>query len=111
MAQEIALLLNLSFALALLALAASASGWVSRAPRLHRAAAWTLAGSWLALTGGLGLLWQRAGRPPLSNQYESLLAMLWFVAPFSLYFYRRAPRPEIPAAGALLAALGFGAAA
>lgn len=111
MAQEVAFLFNFSFALALFALGASASGWVARLPRLHRAAAWILAGSWLALTAGLGLLWQRIGRPPLSNQYESLLAMLWCAAPLALYFYRRTGRQEIPAAGALLAAAGFGAAA
>jgi ABC-type transport system involved in cytochrome c biogenesis permease subunit len=111
MAQEIVFLLNLSFALALFALGASATGWVARLPRLHHTAAWILGACWLALGAGLALLWARIGRPPLSNQYESLLALLWFVAPLTLYFYRVTRRPELPAGGALLCALGFGAAA
>ncbi|OGR63231.1 MAG: hypothetical protein A2X31_11030 [Elusimicrobia bacterium GWB2_63_22] len=111
MAKEVVFALNLAFALALFALAASATGWVARAPRIHRAAAAILAASWLALTAGLGLFWVRLGRPPLSNQYESLLALLWFVAPLALYFYRGSRRPEVPAAGALLSVLFFGGAA
>jgi ABC-type transport system involved in cytochrome c biogenesis permease subunit len=70
--------INLSFALTLAALAAWAAGYVFGRPRLASAAPWALGLAWAALTAGLAALWAGLGRPPLSNQYESLLTLLWF---------------------------------
>jgi len=103
--------LNASFALSLASLAVFSAGYIFGKPRIARAAPFVLALAWLALTAGLGLLWANLGRPPLSNQYESLLALLWFIFPLSLYFSRRTGRPEITPAAALAACLLFGAAA
>jgi len=94
MAEKITLLINLSFALALAAFGAAAAVYLFRERVPRRVLPGLLAACWLALTAALGLLWLKLGRPPLSNQYESLLTMLWFVFPFSFYFYRRYPAPE-----------------
>ncbi|MBI5743752.1 MAG: cytochrome c biogenesis protein CcsA [Elusimicrobia bacterium] len=103
--------INASFAFSLAALAVFAAGYVFNRPRLAAAAPWTLGLAWAALTGGLAALWAALGRPPLSNQYESLLTLLWFVFPLAFYFRRRTERAEIVPAAALAACLLFGAAA
>jgi ABC-type transport system involved in cytochrome c biogenesis permease subunit len=105
------ILVNTAFFFSLSALALFAAGYVFARHRPAAAAAWALALAWLALTAGLGVIWAASGHPPLSNQYESLLTLLWFLFPLSFYFYRRAPRPEIAPAAALAACLLFGAAA
>ena len=102
---------NISFAFTLAALAAYAASYVLSLPRLSDGADRALGLAWLALTAGLGLLWASLGRPPLSNQYESLLTLLWFIFPLSFYFSRRTGRREITPAAALSACLLFGAAA
>jgi ABC-type transport system involved in cytochrome c biogenesis permease subunit len=56
-------------------------------------------------------MWAASGHPPLSNQYESLLTLLWFLFPIAFYFGRRTGRAEIAPAAALAACLLFGAAA
>ncbi len=104
-------LINVSFALSLAALAAWAAGYVLGRERLAAAAPWALGLAWAALTGGLAALWAALGRPPLANQYESLLTLLWFVFPLAFYFLRRTGRREIAPAAALAACLLFGAAA
>lgn len=111
MAEKIIFLLNSSFALALAALAAEAAAYAFRRPRLGAAAPWALGLSWLLLSAALGLLWASLGRAPLSNQYESLLALIWFIAPLAFYFYRANRRQELIAAAALASALLFGGAA
>lgn len=103
--------INASFALSLAALAAFISGYVLNRPRLAAGTAWALGLAWLALTAGLALLWRDLGRPPLSNQYESLLVLLWCVCPFAFYYSRRTGKREILPAAALTACLLFGAAA
>jgi ABC-type transport system involved in cytochrome c biogenesis permease subunit len=105
------ILLNLAFGLTLAALLAWTAAYLANRPRLNALGAAALALGWLALSAGLALLWARLGRPPLSNQYESLLTLLWFVYPFSFYFARRTGKQEILPAGALTAALLFGLAA
>jgi len=94
MAEAISFFLNAAFALALAALAASAAAYLLKRKAPQKAVPFLLAACWLALSAGLGLLWSQLGRPPLSNQYESLLTMLWFLFPLSFYFYRRFPVPE-----------------
>lgn len=108
MAEKVTLLLNLSFALALASLAAAAADYLLKKTATRRAVPALLGLCWFALTAALALLWARLGRPPLSNQYESLLAMLWFVFPLTAWFYRRYPVPEAlwPAAFAAPALLG-----
>jgi len=105
------ILFNASFGLCLAALACCSAGYIFNKPSLAAAAAWCLGLAWLALSAGLAVLWFRLGRAPLSNQYESLLALLWFVFPTAFYFHHVAGRPEIMPAAALTAALLFGAAA
>jgi ABC-type transport system involved in cytochrome c biogenesis permease subunit len=105
------ILFNLAFGLTLAALVAWTAAYLAARPRLNALGSAALALGWLALSAGLALLWARLGRPPLSNQYESLLTLLWFVYPFSFYFARRTGRQEILPAGALTAALLFGLAA
>jgi ABC-type transport system involved in cytochrome c biogenesis permease subunit len=111
MAEKVTLLFNLSFAFALAALAAAAADYLFKSKATRRLTPALLAACWLALTAGLGLLWASLGRPPLSNQYESLLAMLWFLFPLTAWFYRRSPAPETlwPAAFAAPALLGVAA--
>jgi ABC-type transport system involved in cytochrome c biogenesis permease subunit len=108
MAEKVNLLINVSFALSLAALGAAAAVYLFRERIPRRLLPGLLGAAWLALTAALALLWARLGRPPLSNQYESLLTMLWFVAPLSLYYYRRFPVPEAlwPAAFASPVILG-----
>ena len=103
--------LNTAFALCLAALAASVSGYVFNRPRLSGLSPWALGLAWFALSAGLALLWRALGRPPLANQYESMLALLWFVFPLSFYFSRKTGRTEMIPAAALTACLLFGAAA
>lgn len=105
------ILFNLAFGLTLAALLAWTAAYLAARPRLNAAGSAALALGWLTLTAGLALLWARLGRPPLSNQYESLLTLLWFVYPLAFYFARRTSRREILPAGALTAVLLFGAAA
>lgn len=111
MAETVIPLLNASFALALVSLGASAAAYAFNRPRAGAAAPWALGLSWLPLTAALGLLWASLGRAPLSNQYESLLALIWFIAPLAFYFYRGNRRPELITAAALASALLFGGAA
>jgi ABC-type transport system involved in cytochrome c biogenesis permease subunit len=101
---------NASFGLSLAALAAYSAGYIFKKRLPASGAHWALGLAWLALTAGLGLLWARLGHPPLSNQYESLLALLWFLFPLAFY-YRGAGKPESMPAAALTACLFFGAAA
>jgi ABC-type transport system involved in cytochrome c biogenesis permease subunit len=103
--------INVSFAFTLAALAAFAAGYVLNLPRLAAGADRAMGLAWLALSAGLGLLWASLGRPPLSNQYESLLTLLWFIFPLAFYFGRKTGRREIIPAAALSACLLFGAAA
>ncbi|OGR68364.1 MAG: hypothetical protein A2081_02105 [Elusimicrobia bacterium GWC2_61_19] len=105
------ILFNASFGLCLAALACWSAAYVFRKPRLAAAAVWALGLAWLALSAGLAVLWAKLGRAPLSNQYESMLALLWFVFPIAFYFHRAAGRTEIMPAAALAASLLFGAAA
>ncbi|MCX5793536.1 MAG: cytochrome c biogenesis protein CcsA [Elusimicrobia bacterium] len=105
------MILNAAFFFSLAAAAAGAAAYVFRRPQFARAAPPALALSWLALSAGLLLLWLRLGRPPLSNQYESLLTMLWLLFPLAFYFYRRSGKPEALPAAALAACVLFGAAA
>jgi len=108
MAEKVNLLINLSFALSLAALGAAAAVYLFRERMPRRLLPGLLGAAWLALSAALALLWARLGRPPLSNQYESLLTMLWFLFPLSLYYYRRFPVPEAlwPAAFASPVILG-----
>lgn len=103
--------INASFAFTLAALAAFAAGYALNLPRLAPGADRAMGLAWLALSAGLGLLWASLGRPPLSNQYESLLTLIWFIFPLSFYFRRKTGRREIIPAAALAACLLFGAAA
>lgn len=105
------ILINASFAAALLALAACTVAYIFNKPRLYNSAQWALGLAWLALSFGLALLWHSLGRAPLSNQYESLLTLLWFIFVFAFYFYRRTLRQEIMPAAALAACLFFATAA
>ena len=105
------MILNAAFFFSLAAAAAGAAAYVFRRPQFAKAAPPAMALSWLALSAGLLLLWLRLGRPPLSNQYESLLTMLWLLFPLAFYFYRRSGRPEALPAAALAACVLFGAAA
>ncbi|OGR41681.1 MAG: hypothetical protein A2X35_12450 [Elusimicrobia bacterium GWA2_61_42] len=102
---------NAAFGLCLAALAVHAAAYAFKRPRLGGAALPALGLAWLALTAGLAFLWVKLGRAPLSNQYESLLVMLWFVFPLSFYFYRKTGKAEIVPAAALAASALFGAAA
>lgn len=104
-------LFNVSFGFSLAALAAYQAGYVFKRPRLQEGTPWAMGLAWLALSAGLGLLWVRIGRPPLADQYESLLTLLWFVFPLSFYFHRKTGKTEIMPAAALVACLLFGAAA
>ncbi|HNW45046.1 MAG TPA: cytochrome c biogenesis protein CcsA [Elusimicrobiales bacterium] len=105
------IILNAAFFFSLAAAAAGAAAYVFKRPRFAKAAPPAMALSWLALTLGMLLLWARLGRPPLSNQYESLLTMLWLVFPLAFYFYRKTGKAEAVPAAALAASILFGAAA
>jgi len=106
-----ALIFNAAFGFSLAALAAWSAGYVFKKQRLAAIAAWSLGLAWLALSAGLAALWLKLGRPPLSNQYESLLVLLWFIFPLAFYFYRATGKTEIVPAAALAASALFGAAA
>ncbi len=93
---------NISFAAAIAAFALSLYGG---RPGWWRPAAWT---SLAALTALLALLWTETGRPPMSNQHESLLVTAWFAAAASIYARGRAAQVR-PAALFLLCALLAGA--
>ncbi|MCM2267767.1 MAG: hypothetical protein NDI60_08365, partial [Elusimicrobiales bacterium] len=88
MAEKITLVINSAFGLTLAALAAAAARYVFRREVLGRPDLW-FAAAGAALTAALGMLWGALGRPPLSNQYESLLTLLWFIFPLTFYFHRR----------------------
>lgn len=105
------ILTNTAFAFSLAALALYASAYISGKSGPARLVPWAVGLAWLALSAGLGVLWHSLGRPPLSNQYESLLTLLWAIFPFAFYFRRRTGKPEILPAAALAACLLFGAAA
>jgi ABC-type transport system involved in cytochrome c biogenesis permease subunit len=93
---------NFSFAAAIAAFALS----ISPLPRpWWKAAAWA---SLTALTLLLALIWRETGRPPMSNQHESLLVTAWFTAAAALYARGRAESAR-PAALFLLCALVAGA--
>jgi cytochrome c-type biogenesis protein CcsB len=47
--------------------------------------------SFLALTFGMALRWIISGTIPMSNGYETMLTMAWFVMLISLLMYRRFP--------------------
>ncbi|HNT97403.1 MAG TPA: cytochrome c biogenesis protein CcsA [Elusimicrobiales bacterium] len=93
---------NASFAAALAAFAVSFS---PRAGGWWKPAAWV---SLASLTLLLALIWKGTGRPPMSNQHESLLVTAWFAAAASLYARGRAAQIR-PAALFLLCVLLAGA--
>lgn len=105
------LILNAAFLASLAAAACGAASYTFKRPSFSKPAPAAMALAWLALTAGLALLWARLGRAPLSNQYESLLTMLWLVFALAFYFYRRTGRRETLTAAALATSLLFGAAA
>lgn len=105
------LTLNAAFLCALAAAAAGAAAYAFGRPSFSKAAPPAMGLSWLALTAGLALLWARLGRAPLSNQYESLLTMLWLVFALAFFYYRRTGRSETLTSAAVIASLLFGAAA
>ncbi len=105
------ILINTSFAFSIAALAVFTTGYVFKKPRLERISQVSLGLAWLSLTCGLGVLWVSLGRPPLSNQYESLLTLIWFIFPLSFYIHRKTSKREIFPAAALASCLLFGAAA
>ncbi len=93
---------NISFAAALAAFALSLS---ARTAAWWRPAGWT---ALAALTLLLGLIWKETGRPPMSNQHESLLVTACFTAAAALCARGRATAVR-PAALFLLCALLAGA--
>lgn len=93
---------NLSFTAAMAAFALS---FFPRAGNLWKPAAWA---SLAALTALMALLWTETGRPPLSNQHESLLVTAWFTAAAAIYARGRTADAR-PAALFLLCALLAGA--
>jgi ABC-type transport system involved in cytochrome c biogenesis permease subunit len=105
------ILFNAAFGFSLAALAVFSAGYVFGRTRLTQGTPLAMGLAWAALSAGLILLWAQLGRPPLSNQYESLLTLIWFVFPLSFYFYRKTGKTEILPAAALTACLLFGAAA
>jgi ABC-type transport system involved in cytochrome c biogenesis permease subunit len=104
------IILNAAFFFSLAAAGTGAAAYVFRRPLFSKTAPPAMALSWIALTAGMLLLWTRLGRPPLSNQYESLLTMLWLVFPLAFYFYRSTGKPETITSAALVSSILFGAA-
>ena len=82
--------MNLAFGFWLGALFATMLDYLKPHPawkRLGQVALWL---GWIALTGFLALRWQKAGRPPMSNMYESLQVMNWGLMAVFLFLQGRA---------------------
>ncbi|HOW28454.1 MAG TPA: cytochrome c biogenesis protein CcsA [Elusimicrobiota bacterium] len=73
-------LLNSAFFFLLAAFVASLIGRVVDRPWRSWPGRWALSAGWLLLTVSLGHRWIAAGHPPVSNQYESTLFLVWTVA-------------------------------
>ena len=79
---------KLSFVLYCAALAVTLAGFLFNAAWKFRGALQALAAGWALNTAYIGLRWYSAGRAPMSNQYESLIFLLWaFVAIFLLFYW------------------------
>lgn len=76
--------LNLSFGLFGLAFIGESLYFLLGHAFWRRAGILSLVTGWLTLTVGIFLRWQAADRVPLSNQYESLIFLLWAV--LGIYF-------------------------
>ena len=61
------------------------------ARQVHRAALLMLTASFLGLTLALALRWTASGNVPLSNGYETMLSMAWFIMLFAFVAQRRFP--------------------
>jgi ABC-type transport system involved in cytochrome c biogenesis permease subunit len=80
-----ALPVNLAFGLFLLALVLCGAARAGAPKAGDRMGTTALAAGALALTAALVLRWVESGRAPLSNQYESLLVLGWFLAAGGLW--------------------------
>ncbi|MFA6002739.1 MAG: cytochrome c biogenesis protein CcsA [Elusimicrobiota bacterium] len=89
---------NLAFALGLAGLAGHALDRAGSWRWCGRAGDWALAAAFAALTAALAARWYAAGRPPMANQYESLLILAWCLSVGGWWLSRRWP---VRAAGLL----------
>lgn len=78
--------------------------------RLYQIARYVLAIGILFAMTGLGIRWQNAGHPPLSNMYESLVCLSTFLALAGFLFTRGRPLPLLEAGSAVGAVLMIGVA-
>jgi cytochrome c-type biogenesis protein CcsB len=103
-----ALELGAPFCVFLLALLAFMASYIMQKPLLASIGSWGLLAGWLAQTITLGLRWAQAGRPPMSNMFESMVTLAWGLMP--LYYLARRNLKlaglDAWAAGAVLALLG-----
>jgi ABC-type transport system involved in cytochrome c biogenesis permease subunit len=76
--------LRLSFGLYLAAFVLSVAGVLLSTSWRFRAGVFVLVLGWLSMAVSLGIRWHVSGRAPLSNQYESMLFLLW--ALIAIYF-------------------------
>lgn len=97
------ILTHASFALFLVGLlAGSASRWKPAGTL----SAWSLAAATLSLSAALALRWKLSGRPPMTDQYESLLILAWCAG---LGGIAARSKSGLPLAGTLACALGASA--
>ena len=77
-----------SFALYGAAVAVTLAGFLFHKEWKFRCSLFALAAGWTLDTGYILMRWNWAGRAPMSNQYESLIFMLWaFIAIYLLFLY------------------------
>lgn len=76
--------------------------------KLYRVARSFLAGGWILALVGLGIRWDSAGHPPLSNMYESLVCLSTFVAMAGFFFTSKRPLPLMEAGASVGSVLMIG---
>ncbi|MBI4051966.1 MAG: cytochrome c biogenesis protein CcsA [Elusimicrobia bacterium] len=76
-----------AFGFSLLALGTYVAGYLLKKPSFNRWVFVALFLSWLEISLHLLLLWRASGHAPLSNQYESMMFLLWTVLTLFVLFY------------------------
>ncbi|MBI5208429.1 MAG: cytochrome c biogenesis protein CcsA [Elusimicrobia bacterium] len=99
---------NVAFAVSAAVLAVYGAAYLFAVPAWRRAGPWVLGAAWLLQTAFLALRWKESGHVPLSNQFESMVAMIWGLVGLGLWFRRRENQDWLVPAVAALGVAGLG---